>query len=517
MKKIVCELCESTEFIKDSGIFVCQGCGTKYTAEEARGMMREVEGGAAPAGVPVMPVGNPNQQQLDNILMLATNAFSAGNNEETEKYCNKAIELDATCYKAWLLKGKAAGWSSTIQNPKITEAAHAFKQAVDFAPDEEKESLMEEAKEELMRLGLACISLHKQRFSKYPNEEELNGLVSDLDPLIEGLVVLLSKQVEDSGEWLLGGILTGANNATMKFIGMKKKAEAAGVPKKFFSQIADMMSDAAVGGYNTATNKFENDDHPMENDFRKCLKSINNCVTLLDLAINASEDDDEDDISRYKNMIIMQEYAINMTCYNDYSSSYRSMGLTSKSKAHREGLISGYSKEIKEIEKKAEEKAEEEKQARIKAYWEAHADEKKALDAEKKELEDKKAKLNADIAEQDMLIDAAEAEKRATVPSEAETEEIKRQINELENRRSKLGLFARKEKNQIGEEIASLDGRVNALKCKIEEEKKAQNAEADQKASPAKAKKEELQSKLNPVIKRISTIDTILTKDPEEE
>ena len=34
MKKIVCELCDGTEFVKEGGMFVCQGCGTKYTAED---------------------------------------------------------------------------------------------------------------------------------------------------------------------------------------------------------------------------------------------------------------------------------------------------------------------------------------------------------------------------------------------------------------------------------------------------------------------------------------------------
>lgn len=42
MKKIVCEMCESTDFIKEDGLFVCQGCGCKYSMEEAKKMMKEV-------------------------------------------------------------------------------------------------------------------------------------------------------------------------------------------------------------------------------------------------------------------------------------------------------------------------------------------------------------------------------------------------------------------------------------------------------------------------------------------
>lgn len=43
MKKIVCEMCECTEFVKEDGLFVCQECGCKYSMEEAKKMMKEVD------------------------------------------------------------------------------------------------------------------------------------------------------------------------------------------------------------------------------------------------------------------------------------------------------------------------------------------------------------------------------------------------------------------------------------------------------------------------------------------
>ncbi len=42
MKKIVCEMCECTEFSKIDGMFVCQECGCRYTAEDARKMMVDI-------------------------------------------------------------------------------------------------------------------------------------------------------------------------------------------------------------------------------------------------------------------------------------------------------------------------------------------------------------------------------------------------------------------------------------------------------------------------------------------
>jgi len=39
MKRLQCEICGSTDIIKQNGIFVCQSCGIKYSPEEAKKMM----------------------------------------------------------------------------------------------------------------------------------------------------------------------------------------------------------------------------------------------------------------------------------------------------------------------------------------------------------------------------------------------------------------------------------------------------------------------------------------------
>ena len=41
MKRLTCEMCGSTDIVKQDGLFVCQSCGTKYSVEEARKMMIE--------------------------------------------------------------------------------------------------------------------------------------------------------------------------------------------------------------------------------------------------------------------------------------------------------------------------------------------------------------------------------------------------------------------------------------------------------------------------------------------
>ena len=43
MKAILCEMCRSNDLIKQDGYYVCQHCGTKYTLEEAKKLMVEID------------------------------------------------------------------------------------------------------------------------------------------------------------------------------------------------------------------------------------------------------------------------------------------------------------------------------------------------------------------------------------------------------------------------------------------------------------------------------------------
>ena len=66
MKQLACEMCGSTNLVKQDGMFVCQECGTKYSVEEAKKMMME-EGDTAEAGAPVKspaPIKTDNTSKI---------------------------------------------------------------------------------------------------------------------------------------------------------------------------------------------------------------------------------------------------------------------------------------------------------------------------------------------------------------------------------------------------------------------------------------------------------------------
>lgn len=74
MKQLTCEICGSTDLLKQNGVFVCQACGTKYSVEEAKKMM--VEG----------TVKVDNSEKIAKYYQLARTAKDENDSETAAKY-----------------------------------------------------------------------------------------------------------------------------------------------------------------------------------------------------------------------------------------------------------------------------------------------------------------------------------------------------------------------------------------------------------------------------------------------
>lgn len=148
MKQLTCEMCGSTDLTKQDGVFVCQSCGTKYSVEEAKKMM--IEGTVEVAGT----IKVDDTAKIANYYTMAESAYDVGNQKEAESYCNRIIEIDPNNYKAWLLKGRAAGWQSTLANIRVEESVNCFNKAIDNAPEDKVEEVKKAASDEISQLCL---------------------------------------------------------------------------------------------------------------------------------------------------------------------------------------------------------------------------------------------------------------------------------------------------------------------------------------------------------------------------
>lgn len=94
MKKLTCEMCGSTDIIKQDGVFVCQTCGCKYSVEEAKKMM--IEGTVEVTGT----ICVDNSERLHNLYQIARRARDENNSENAAKYYDMILVEDPTSWEA---------------------------------------------------------------------------------------------------------------------------------------------------------------------------------------------------------------------------------------------------------------------------------------------------------------------------------------------------------------------------------------------------------------------------------
>lgn len=94
MKALTCEMCGSTNLLKQDGVFVCQSCGTKYSVEEAKKMM--VEGTVDVTGT----VKIDTSSELQNLYEIARRAKDTDNSENALKYYDMILVKDPSSWEA---------------------------------------------------------------------------------------------------------------------------------------------------------------------------------------------------------------------------------------------------------------------------------------------------------------------------------------------------------------------------------------------------------------------------------
>lgn len=284
MKQLICEMCGSNDLIKQEGVFVCQTCGCKYSLEEAKKMM--IEGNVDVSGSTVKV---DNTAFIENYYKMAESAFESSNLNEAETYCNKIMEIDSDNYKAWLLKGRAAGWQSSLGNLRLEEAVNCFSKAVDNAPEEEKDTVKKEVAKGLNGLSLALVSLACNNYANNATEENANE--------IKAAVKLVNLYSLD--------LLVKCGSLT----------------KDITADIATKINESVVAAYQNdiCTDYWGIDKHPSEYVWNRYKQRSAAAVDLLKYAIELNEDDDKEDITRHKNIIKILEDVRASTSYT-YSS-----------------------------------------------------------------------------------------------------------------------------------------------------------------------------------------------------
>jgi len=498
MKKIVCEICEGNSFLKKDGQFICQNCGTAYTAEEVKGMMQELAEDVS-ADTP-QDAAVPNQK-LINLLVMAGTAFEAGKLAEAEKYCTRAIEMDETCYSAWFLKAKVAGWGSVAEDQTLNEAVKYFFIALDSAPEAERDTLKKQSAEELARIGMSMVAQSGKRFAADPSTFTLFDITENAENVMDALNTLLGY------------------------------GEAEAVPGYILTEIATLMNQAGASALEGIHQKWKAMEHPGKQEFETVKACYDSIDGLFQKVLELSADDEQQMIAAYRNMIAAQEALVKMQIFRQEkkqetgelvwvaSNALSDLEITAKRmwqlkyKNNIAALEEAYRKR-KEAEAAA---AEEAKRQRIKAYWETHAEEKAQLDTELETLSQQKKQITEEIAELNGQIETVKLELRQSLPQDAEIEKLKAEIRDLNKSRMGVGLFNLKGQKEVNAKIEPLKAQKDALELQAKAERKRIKEDVKLRTESLKSKITALKNSHTAAENRQSAIHAILTKDPGEE
>ncbi|PNV60200.1 hypothetical protein C0033_20370 [Clostridium sp. chh4-2] len=435
MAALVCDICGGKLVMGVGGIAVCDSCGLEHSADRLKEKVQEIKG----------IVRVDNSHMIENYMEIAKSAKDAGNEAEAEAYCNKVIEIEPTNYRAWMLKGEAAAWQSSLQNSRLDEGVSAFIKAINNAPDEVKEDLIEEAKEQIKNLAVAMISLRADHFAKWPDEEETNGLISEIVSLLDTIVLFISQ--------------------TKALIPMEELM--APIANKINQSVVEAWQNVIWPEYNGDPD--DSDDRAGKYEWQTFIERVGYCTLLVEKAISLCDRDDEDDIQRYENLIFLHNAAID-SCSWDYNitswgkSWNKEWSLTDEAKNARRQLIRDYEEKIEAIKsvkamEKAAKKAEknrikrEKAQKRFDAYWAEHASEKVSLEAERKSLAEQIVTLEKEME---------------NIPGETEKANIQEHINSLIAKQGTLGWFKGKEKRAVQEKLDAANAQLNVVSERME-------------------------------------------------
>ena len=441
---LTCELCGGTDLVKQGDFFVCQACGAKYTLEDARKMMGVTGAPAAPAAAPAAGA------QIENLLNLARSAQDAGNNKEAESYANRVIEQNTENAEAWLIKGQAAGWQSTLANNRINESVECWKNCLKYAPPEKKEEYKTTIIKEWSNLQQAVIITRANNFASLATESNKKALVNSKLEIVLSLANMIA-----------GGFADGESKPS--------KINEAG--DQLLQTLAEKANSAAV----TASDEADKDYGPERSDknkfaYRTWIEKTDYCLEVLEEVISIANKEVTVETIK-KNYDAIQNSVINScsykfevsggwsgyvedTCLTDTAKTFRRNGITAMGKKRDEQL-----KTIKE--QKAE------------AYWGKHPEEKTALTEEQtaltKEqtaLKDEQKKIAA--AKKEQLSDPQDKEKarlKEPVEAAAASQKASDEILKLSKEQGALGMFKGKEKKEDLKR-AKLEGQMLRLEIR---------------------------------------------------
>lgn len=179
MKAIVCEMCTSRDVVKDGDFYVCRNCGTKYTVENARKLMVEVEGTVDVSGSTVKIDGNA---ALENYLKLARQARQEGNAQNAAQYYELAKAMDGSNWESYFYSVYYHAASSRLMDmvSECNKISNCISNTVRLigagVPEDSRQAVCEELAGSVRSLRKAFVDTAYDHYMKF---SQVNGAAGE--------------------------------------------------------------------------------------------------------------------------------------------------------------------------------------------------------------------------------------------------------------------------------------------------------------------------------------------------
>ena len=426
MSAMTCDLCGGALRMGSGGIAACSNCGMEHAPERLQEKAQSVTG----------TVQVDSSHLSDNFLNMARGAIEAGNYAEAEGYCNRILETNTNSPDAWWIKGEAAGWQSTLMNPRISESATCISRALELSDDDS--DLIEQAEALYANMGAAYLRLRMNHFARSVSWDSQAEVLEDI-----------------------GTVQMGVSR-----IGQGRDIDL----DPMWSAIALVVTDGCVEAFNRCMQSFNNLDTPGDSWRLELFAEAQIVEGVLAAAQKLSDTDYDTDakigghlVAIWQNVRSAQAYELTQNNW-DWGSSWKPFGW---SKANlnliNAGIQRGRSLQDESNNKSRDAKA----QHRFDEYWLENAEMKEQLTAEAASLQERDREL------------------KETLASDSGAQELaglQQQIGDLDKEISQLGLTKRKEKKALQEQKSSIEA---TLRAKTEEYAPRLGALRDEIASAA--------------------------------
>lgn len=457
MKQLTCEMCGSTDLLKQEGVFVCQTCGTKYSVEEAKKMM--IEGTVEVTGTVTVDKSN----EAENLLIVARRSMKEGNYDVAADNFSRALQIDPNNWEANFYRSYCATMNSNMLNivsnfnSTCTTAMSSISVMIkneDFS----KDSCLEIV-EQIGKLSILTLYNKIMSYSKNPEHIEIVGNRyricnnGGFDKLCNDIASIISSLIK----------------------------------------VYQPCSALDVKILKTITKSFD--------DFYKMLDSMPTLPTM--------------DSETLRKILVLDMYGKEEA----YRAASNYSNRQKRADGIKEGVLSakkGFEDIIKKMEQKEKEAKEKERQEKIAAYWEEHAEEKQQLESEKNAILEEIEHFKSQLTPLEDEIFALRREREKDVPSQAEKNTVLDEINKLRTEMNGLGIFKGKEKKALQEQIDELNARITTLNLAIEQEEKEQIKACNEKISEVEERMKPIKDDINKLQTRLAEINDELTKDRSE-